>query len=279
MYLANFKSGDSCLEAIIDLRVRRTKSKQEPGGPPNCKRPGGLTSEGSAVIHKIRQFDRDDSGFSLSELLVVFAIVIILTSIAIPQLLAHRRLLRSAGVNREIQTKLRLARQLALSQSGATPTGPLSRVAFTFQYDNAVKAIRIIGPIPAGTAALADPSYPNNSGSRVVDASSLSQGGLPAEEVMYGIPTTTDLPAGASALPTGALGDGCTMTSLSGNVVNVTFQPDGSVVDSTNAPVNRALYFFNKKLPVETASAISVLGSSGRVKVWRYGSNANAYLE
>jgi hypothetical protein len=51
------------------------------------------------------------------------------------------------------------------------------------------------------------------------------------------------------------------------------------VIDSTNSLQNRALYFFNSKAAQETASAISVLGSSGRIKIWRYGSNANVYAE
>jgi Tfp pilus assembly protein FimT len=232
------------------------------------------------MMHKRRRFEWQlESGASLMEMLLVLAIAGILTAIAVPQMLAHRRLVRSAGLNREIATTLRLARQMAMSQYGATPTGALARVAFTFQYDNATKEIRIIGPIPAGTTALADPNYPNNTGSSVVHVSLLTQGGVPATEIRYGIPTAADLPAGAPTIPTGPLGDGVSMTSLSGGKLNVTFQPDGSVINTSNAPVNRALYFFNRKAAQDTASAISVLGSSGRVKVWRYGSNANAYAE
>jgi prepilin-type N-terminal cleavage/methylation domain-containing protein len=220
-----------------------------------------------------------ESGVSLAEILVVVSIIAVLSAIAIPQMVAHRRLMRSAGINREISAMMRYARQLAMSQSGATATGPLNRVAYTFQYNDSTKECRVIGPIAAGTAALVDANYPNNTGSSVVQRLPLTQGGLSSTEIKYGIPASTDLPAGAPTIPTGALGDGVSMTSLTSNVVNITFQPDGTVISSTNALQDRALFFFNSKAAQDTASAISVLGSSGRIKIWRYGSNANVYAE
>ncbi len=231
------------------------------------------------MIQERAQSEMKNKGFSVVELVVVLAIAGILTAIAIPQMLAQRRLIRSTGVTREIATQLRLARQLAMSQSGATPTGALARVAFTFQYDHSLKRIRIIGPIPAGTAALGDANYPNNTGSSVVSTVLLTQGGLASSEITYGIPASSDLPAGAPTIPTGALGDGISKTNLSSNKLNITFQPDGSVINASNAPLNRAMFFFNNKAAQDTASAISVIGASGRIKVWRYGSNANAYAE
>src|SRR5882762_235154 len=128
------------------------------------------------------------AGFSVVELVTVMTIASILTAVAVPQMISQRRLTRSTAVTREIMTQLRYARQLAMSQSAATPTGTLRRVAFTFQYDDAAKRIRIIGPIPAGTAALTDALYPNNAGSTVVVSVPLSQGGLPGSEISSGIP-------------------------------------------------------------------------------------------
>lgn len=222
---------------------------------------------------------QSESGVSIVEVLIVFAIMATLTAIAVPQMLTYRRLVRASGMNRQIATSLRLARQLAMSQSGATPTGALARVAYTFQYDNNTKEIKVIGPIPSGTTALVDPNYPNNTGSSVVSRTLLTEGGLSTAEIMYGIPAGTDLPSGAPIIPTGALGDGVSMTSLTNNLLNITFQPDGSVIDSTNTPVDRALFLYNGRAAQDTASAISILSSSGRVKVWRYGSNANSYAE
>jgi hypothetical protein len=91
------------------------------------------------------------------------------------------------------------------------------------------------------------------------------------------------------ALPT-TLTDGTAMTSLSGNKFNITFQADGSVVSPTGVPLggitlsqgarmDAALFIFNNQTAIGTASAISVLGTSGRVKVWRYTESGNNYAE
>ena len=224
--------------------------------------------------------DWQASGFSLIEVLIVMTIMGIVTAIAIPQMIAQRRLTRSTAVTREIMTQLRYARQLAMSQSGATPTGGLKRVAFTFQYDDSTKQIKIIGPIPSGTLALVDPLYPNNTGSSVVVSDPLTQGGLSSAEISYGIPTLlTGLASGAPVIPAGALDDGVSLTALNSSALNITFQPDGSVIDTTGIPMDRAMFFFNNKAAQNTASAISVIGASGRVKVWRYSVDANKYVE
>jgi Tfp pilus assembly protein FimT len=219
---------------------------------------------------------RHEGGFSIVELCVVAGIATILTAIAVPQMISQRRLLRSVAITREIMTQLRYARQLAMSQSGATPSGTLRRVAFTFQYDDTTKQIKIIGPIPAGTAALTDANYPNNTGSSVAVTVNLGQGGIATTHISSGIPT--GLPGAPTAV------DGLTGASLSGAKLNVTFQPDGSVMDTNNNPIDRALFIYNNQASQATASAITVRGASGRVKVWRYtvnaaNTNTSAYVE
>src|SRR3954452_23766744 len=210
---------------------------------------------------------RSAGGFSMVGLVVVARLATILTAIAIPQMISQRRLTRSVALTREVMTQLRYARQLAMSQSGATPSGALRRVAFTFQYDDTAKQINIIGPIPAGTAALIDVNYPNNAGSSVRIIDPLSQGGIAASQISSGIPT--GLPGSPTAV------DGMTGATLSGGKLNVTFQPDGSVIDTAGNPIDRALFFYNNQASRATASAITVRGASGRVKIWRYTVNAN----
>jgi hypothetical protein len=75
------------------------------------------------------------------------------------------------------------------------------------------------------------------------------------------------------------LGDGISMTALTNNQLNVTFQPDGSVIDLNGNPVGTALFIYNNRAARATAAAISVVGASGRIKIWRYDRNANAYAE
>jgi hypothetical protein len=64
-----------------------------------------------------------------------------------------------------------------------------------------------------------------------------------------------------------------------GGRLNITFQADGSVIDAVGIPEDSALFIFNNVAAQATASAVSVVGASGRVKVWRYTLNGNKYVE
>ncbi len=212
---------------------------------------------------------RSSSGHSLIELLIVIALIGVITSMALPQYIAQRRLTRSVGITREILTELREARQLAMSQ----------RQAITFEYNDPSKQIRIINHHnnqPAnppcnlsGTAILLAPGFPDTVCSVVVSSTPLAESTI-SSEINYGIP---------AGLPTGALSDGIAMTPLFNNKFTVTFQPDGSVVDAAGDPQGRAMFIFNTRAASGTASAISIMGASGRVKIWRYNASANLYAE
>jgi hypothetical protein len=145
------------------------------------------------------------------------------------------------------------------------------RQAITFRYDNTAKQISLIdhNSNPGGSL-LVDPSFPNTAGSQVILTIPLAETSI-SQDMRYGIPTS---------LPTGALGDGISMTALTnGQFFYVTFQPDGSVIDSAGDPQNRAMFIYNNRAAQGTASAISIIGASGRAKIWRYDAGANAYSE
>jgi type II secretory pathway pseudopilin PulG len=211
------------------------------------------------------------SGRSIIETLVVVTIAAVLGSVAVPQMIHARRLMRSAALPREVVTQLRFAKQQAMSQ----------RQAFTFQYDDSTKQISIIDHNNngnatstcnvAGTAILADSLYPNTACSTTVLTIPLGGGAVPAADISIGVPS------GLTGVST--LDDTTTPTSLTGTKLNITFQPDGSVIDTAGNPVNRTLFLYNNRVPTQTAVAISVLGTAGRVKVWRYSSSVNKYAE
>jgi type II secretory pathway pseudopilin PulG len=214
---------------------------------------------------------RSQSGRSLVETLAVIAIAALLTAMAVPQMLSARRLIRSNALPREIATQLRFTRQQAMSQ----------RQAMTFQYDDSTKTIKIYdhnnnnNGTPAcnmtGVAVLSAGGYPNTSCSTNVLTIPLATGPLPPADLSYGIPSGINSNT--------ALDDGNTMTALAGTVVNITFQPDGTVIDSAGNYAKPTLFFYNNQIPTETATAISVLGAAGRIKVWRYSSSASKYTE
>lgn len=211
-------------------------------------------------LHGVVANVRSSSGHSLIEMLMVVALLCVVSSLALPQFMAQRRLTRSVGITREILTQLRQTRQLAMSQ----------RQAFTFLYDNVSKRISIIDHNSnLGGPLLIDPSYPNTAGSVVISSTPLAEAAI-SSEMNYGIP---------AGLPNGALRDGIAMTPLFNNRFTVTFQPDGSVIDGAGDPQGRAMFFFNNRAASETASAVSIMGASGRVKIWRYSAGASLYLE
>jgi Tfp pilus assembly protein FimT len=211
-----------------------------------------------------------EAGRSVVETLMVVTIACILTSLAVPQILSARRMIRSSAIPREIAAQLRFTRQQAMSQ----------RQAFTFQYDNSSKTVKIYdhnnnnNANPAcnmtGLAVLTAGGYPNTPCSTTVNAVPLATGPVAMSDWSYGIPT---------GITNTTLDDGTTLTALTSSAVNITFQPDGTVVDATGNYAKPTLFFYNTNYQIETASAISVLGSAGRVKVWRYSTSAGKYAE
>ena len=211
-----------------------------------------------------------EAGRSIIETLMVLVIAGILTSVAVPQMLSARRLLRASSMAREIASQLRFARQQAMTQ----------RQAFTFQYDNSTKTVKIFdhnnnnnassGCNMTGVQVLTASGFPNTSCTTIVTTVPLASGAF-ASELTYGIP---------SGITNTTLDDGNTLTALSGTgLVNITFQPDGSVIDNTGSFTTATLFFYNSQVPTKTASAISVLGAAGRIKVWRYSTSASKFAE
>ena len=195
-----------------------------------------------------RKTFKGEKGFSLPELIVVLLIVAILVVLALPQVISSRRALRFSGLQRQIATSLTEARQEAMSQ-----LKPI-----TIRYEDTAKKIVVHG---GKFGAFGDAK------NQTVE---LSGSGVEKNTLIYG------RPAGASSA---ALADTANITPLTGNSATITFQPDGSVIDTANNPQNNALFFYNSIYPKDMAFAVSVLGAGGRVKVWRYNKGSNQYVE
>jgi prepilin-type N-terminal cleavage/methylation domain-containing protein len=191
---------------------------------------------------------RSNAGFSVIELVIVLLLVAIILVFAIPQVISSRRQFSFASIQRQSVSSLRDARQTAINQ----------RQPITFRYEDTSKQMIIYG---AGLGALGDAK------NLVVR---MSGNGLRAGNIKYGIPT---------GVTPGALGDGTSMTALTVGVVEITFQGDGSVLDGSENPIDGALFFYHELYGKDAAFAVSVLGATGRVKLWRYSNASSAYVE
>ena len=220
------------------------------------------------------------------EVLIVLAIAAILGAIALPMMASQRRLLRFNGLSREFVTQLRYARQLAMSE----------RQAITFQYDDNTKEINIIDhnndtlSPTSGTAVLAN-AYPSTaSPAQIVVKVSLLQGGLTVRNQVRS--SHKFRIARRPSDDTYELVGRVAMTPLpSSQKFNITFQADGSVVNPSGVPtsgitlsggvrMDSAIFIYDSLAPTATPTAISILGSSGRIKVWRYiDGSTNAFAE
>lgn len=187
-------------------------------------------------------------GFSLPELIIVLLVIAIIVVLALPQIISSRRLFRFTGLQRQVSASLIEARQEAMSQ----------RRAVTLRYDDNKKQLVIYG---GSFGVLGDA---NNK------ITALSGSGISLDEIKYGRP---------SGVSSSALGDTTNMTSLAQSKVDITFQPDGSVIDTNNNPQNNALFFYHNTYKKDAAFAVSILGAGGRVKVWRYSKGVNSYVE
>jgi prepilin-type N-terminal cleavage/methylation domain-containing protein len=199
-------------------------------------------------IKQVKKKINHEKGFSVVELIIVLLIISILVVIALPQIAASRRSMRFSGLQRQISTTLRNARQEAISQ----------RLAVTARYDDVNKRMIVYG----GKFGLS--GTPNN------QIFEFANEGIVHDELIYGKP---------SGAPATALGDTSNIETLVGGAVDITFQADGEVVDVSNNPQNKALFFYDSKNPTGLAFAVSVLGTGGRVKLWKYSSGVNNYVE
>jgi prepilin-type N-terminal cleavage/methylation domain-containing protein len=241
-------------------RLTKVFENDRASGNPAASKPSGWRPQLCAFR---RRKEARCRGVSLVELLLVLAMIVIVAAISLPSLVGSRRLIRSTAIPRQILTEMRLARQQAMTQ----------RRAVTVQYDDQMKRLVVINHRASGAALLTAAGYPQTAGSVQEKVISLADSGVNTADLTYGIPPA--LPGTANA----ALDDGVSLTGLTNNQLNVTFQPNGSVVDAAGLPTDRALFIYNNKAPEETACAVSVLGAAGRVKIWKYNRDVQKYVE
>ncbi len=178
-------------------------------------------------------------------MLIIAAIIAVF---ALPKIITSQRAISFSAMKHKVSTVIRETRQDAISQ----------RKPISIRYDDATKQLIVTGGkygiLGAGT-------------NKIII---LSSGGMFDGDIIYG------RPSGVAAAP---LGDSTTETNLTAGVVDITFQGDGSVRDASDNPADNALYFYHNVLGKNSAFAVSILGSSGRVKIWTYSASSSQYVE
>ena len=189
-------------------------------------------------------------GLSLVEMLVVVAVLVTLTGMAIPNLLAAIDNYRAAAAARYLAARFRLARMQAVQRSAA--------VAVRFQRDGAVVSY----------ASYVDG---NHNGVRTADISrGIDRALTPAEQIgdqFPGVGFRLDETVPVIGTSTVAVGDRDPLQiGLSGIM---TFTPDGTATSGT-------LYIKGRG---KTQYAVRVLGVTGRTRVLHFETGARRWIE
>jgi Tfp pilus assembly protein FimT len=170
------------------------------------------------------------SGYSITELLFAIGILMVIASMAVVQISNTRPVLKGDGAMRVVLGQLTQARETAIAQRRYV------RVVLT--TPNQVQSIREDSLVSLTTLT-----------------SALMEGGA-RFTLLDGLPDTPDKFGNASAV-------------AFGTAVNVKFTPEGTLVNQDGSFVNGTAFL---ALPNQalSARAITILGSTGRIRGYRW---------
>lgn len=178
---------------------------------------------------------KSEHGFSLLELVVVLGITGVLVAMAVLQIDAARPSMVGDGGMRTVLGQFHMARERAISERR------FMRVAFT--PGSLVEVMRENVPGPSTTVV----------SSRVLE-------GAVEFQLLDGLPDTPDLFGNFDAIDFGAAS-------------NIKFTPDGRMVDQNGNQINGTVFMAIANQP-QSARAITVLGSTGRIRAYRWDGRA-----
>ena len=183
-----------------------------------------------------RKFDNHgERGFSLLEMMVVVSIAVVATGISFVSL---QPALKDAQVGSAVSTALatvRRAREEAVSKRRVYVVKFVSPGTIQVTQNTDLGTPLITTTLPADMSFVADPSLPT-----------------PGPDGFGGGKVAIDLDQGISG----------------GDVTELFFQPDGSAVDISNN-VNNGVVYIGRSGELKSSRAITVWGSTGRLRAWR----------
>jgi prepilin-type N-terminal cleavage/methylation domain-containing protein len=200
------------------------------------------------------------SGFSLTELFVVLAVMAILAVVAVPYFYNYTRLYKSEDQSLKVMDLMREASQLAVTR----------RRTMRFEIDLTQNALLIIDE----NGAAADTRIKTVPLERTQE--------IRVDTIPTGV-TKPNPPNYADAVFTvDALGHQFNGATVTGNTVwACRFQSDGSVVNTANVPINANIFvwppvFSGSTTPrnIKEVRAITMFGGSGAVRYWKHDGTA-----
>ncbi len=174
---------------------------------------------------------RHQAGMSLIEVLIALCITAILASMAVVQIGAARPALQADGAMRAMMSQLNAARETAVAQR--------RNVQLVFTNPNRLQLVR--QNLPLGTTVL-----------RTI-------------ELEAGVQFHQFLPAMDTPDAFGVTGGALSFNSA----LTITFNSDGMLIDSGGSPINGTI-FLAQPSARQTARAVTILGSTGRVRGYRW---------
>jgi type II secretory pathway pseudopilin PulG len=188
------------------------------------------------------------AGFSLTEMMIVVLVGMVVTAMAIVQLQPALQDFRASAAEDTVKSTLRQAREYAISQRRT--------VAVSFANDafGDAEVVLNLYTVANGVQAL------NNTPFLTVPINRSVQ------FMQEGLPDTPDKFGNCAALCFNGAG------YAAGTIIE--FQSDGTFTNGTGTPINGSIFMGMQGVPA-TARAITILGSTGRIKSWTGTSGIN----
>ena len=185
---------------------------------------------------------KEESGFSVVELVVVVAISIILTTVAVFSLRANKRSYAADDEATQILSFMREAYHRALAQR--------QTMRVTIDRNNNIVKLMDEGLLPGGDEVEIIRGKSNDQVSFDRPSYKGVQAPLPPAPYSYGV------------------------AGFQNGTWSIRFRGDGSVVDVNGNSVSATLYFVPPNLDATLIRAITIFGPSGSVRYWRYDGSA-----
>jgi prepilin-type N-terminal cleavage/methylation domain-containing protein len=178
---------------------------------------------------------RSERGFSILEILFAIAIMAVVTGMSVFQLGSAQPWLKGDGAMRALLGQMRTARELAIAQRRC--------IRVLFVNSGTVQLVREEVPGPATT----------------VVGETTFEGGV-IYSLVDGLPDTPDAFGNPASIAFGALN-------------TIKFSPDGTLMNQDGQVINGTV-FIAIPTEVRSARALTVLGSTGRIRSYRWDGNS-----